>query len=82
MLGTATLVATGVLGFYHAPIWAIIPIAIVNNFIGMHSPPERLDRLRDMGVSYWSFFLSNLPLIAIFTIAIYGTGYGVGLFFD
>lgn len=79
MLGTASLIATGVLGYMHAPIWAIGPLVIVNNFIAMHTPPNRLARLREMGVGYWRFFLTNIPLIALLTAAIYGVGYGVGL---
>jgi len=78
MLGTLTLGATAALGFFHMPFWSILPLVLVNNFIGIHTPPQRLLRLREMGVSYWSFFVKNLPLIAALTSAVYGLGYAIG----
>ena len=81
MLGTLSLVAAGVLGFLNVKVWWIVPLIILNNFIGMHTPPERMERLREMGASYWGFFFTNIPLIALLTAAIYGAGYGIGLLF-
>jgi hypothetical protein len=43
----------------------------------MHTPPERIERLREMGVDYWSFFFTNFPLIAGISFGFYGVGYGL-----
>ncbi len=81
MLGTLSLGAAAALGFFHVPVWWIAPLMILNNFIGMHAPPERMERLREMGASYWGFFFANLPLISLLTGAVYGVGYLAGLLF-
>jgi len=81
MIANASLIALMVFGFKHLPVWWIIPLIILNNFIGMHTPPERMQYLKEMGASYWGFFFTNLPLMTIFGIVLYGAGYGIGLFF-
>ena len=78
MIGTLSLVAAFALGFLHFPIWWIVPLAILNNFIGMHTPPERMTAIKEMGVGNWRFFVTNLPLIALFTVLVYGLGYVIG----
>ena len=82
MLGTIVLILAAILGFFQIPAWFVIPVVIANNFIGMHTPVDRMSRVKEMGVSYWRFFFTNIPLVAVLTFLIYGIGFGVGLFFD
>lgn len=75
MIGTVLIGAAFLLGFWEVPMWWIVPVALASNFVGIHTPPERVQMLRERGVSYWRFFFSNLPLISLVTAAFYGGGY-------
>ncbi len=75
MLGTVTIIALLALGFNQAPAYFVLPLAIVNNFIGIHTPRRRWLDMKHIGVSYWRFFFTNFPLIALLSFLLYGIGY-------
>jgi hypothetical protein len=77
MIATLSLVTALIFGLLQLPFWFVLPLAVISNFIGMHTPPERIERLREMGVGYWSFFFTNFPLIACISFGFYGVGYGL-----
>jgi len=79
MIGAGILVLTVILGYSHVSMWSLLPIAVINNFIGMYLPRNRMNVVDGAGVGYWRVFLTNLPLISILTLAVYGLGYGVSL---
>ena len=76
MLGTVTLIALLALGFNQVPAYFVLPLAVVVNLIGMHTPRTRWLNVKEMGMSYPHFFLSCLPLNAAFSFLLYGIGYG------
>ncbi len=79
MLGTISLIALAVTGFYQILPWVVLPIAsIANTFIGMHFPPGRAEGLLEDG-KYMLVYFSMLPVQAVFAAIVYGLGYGVGL---
>jgi hypothetical protein len=80
VIGTLSLIALIALGFMQYSTWFAVPLAVVNTFIGMHTPPERVERLREMGESYWGSLLSSLPLQALLAAVLYGLGFGANKF--
>lgn len=73
---------TLLLGIAHTPLWTVIPVALVNNAIGLNTPPGRLQETLASGISYLRLFSVNLPLMGALTFAIYGVGYGLALLFS
>lgn len=78
MLGTLTLMALVVLGYIEFPAWILVPVAVVNAFIGLHFPAEKAETLKARN-AYWSVFFQSLPLQAILATLVYGLGYAIRL---
>jgi len=70
MLGTLLLIGMLVCGFLNVTPWILIPGAVVAGFLGMHYPPEKLRRQKNVvcigkvssdlchyKLFFWLFFL-------------------------
>ena len=78
MLGTVTLIALLGLGYISFSLWILVPAAIINGFIGLHSRPGKASMLQSRNM-YWRAFFQSLPLQAILAAIVYGMGYGLRL---
>jgi hypothetical protein len=76
-LGTASLVGLVIIGAYALPIWLLIPLIIMNTFIGMHFPAEKAQMAKERGYIY-RVLLSSIPLQLAVAAACYGIGRGIG----
>lgn len=76
MLGTVTLIAGIAIGLGQMPLWLVLPLGVVNAFIGVHHPAGRAASLRARGM-YWRVFAFSLPVQIAFIALLYGLGYGI-----
>jgi predicted secreted protein len=77
-LGSLSLIALVVIGYYqHSLLWVLL-FGIANNFIGAHYPPGKAQMAKERGI-YLRVLISSLPLQVIFAGLFYGLGYGLSL---
>ena len=76
-LGTFSLVGLVVVGAHALTAWLVIPLAVMNTFIGMHFPAERAQMAKERG-TYSQALLLSFPLQLVFAAAFYGIGQGLG----
>lgn len=80
-LGTVSLVALVAIGAYEQSAWLIVPIAIVNTFMGMHYPAEKAAIAKARGF-YFRVLIGSFPIQLGFAALLYGIGRGIGWFFS
>ncbi len=80
MLGTFALIGLFVAGVWHAPLWIIVPFAVLNTFIGAHYPAGKALQLKEHGI-YWRTLIVSSPPQLIVAGLIFAIGYGAGLLF-
>lgn len=80
-LGTVSLVALVAIGAYEQSAWFIVPIAILNTFIGLHYPVEKAAIAKAQGL-YIRVLIGSFPLQLGFAALLYGIGRGIGWYFS
>lgn len=79
-LGSVTLLALVVLGYLSLSYFWIVPLAVINTFIGMHFPSGKANLAKSRGL-YFRSLISSFPLQLLFAAVFYGLGYGLFLLF-
>jgi hypothetical protein len=79
-LGTPVLILLTVLGFRGANIGWVFALAVINAFIGLHTPNSRALVAIQQGV-YLKLLITSYPLQLLFAFLVYGLGALLGAIF-
>lgn len=80
MIATVSLIVCVLLGYAGGTMLWLIPISILNGFLGLHFPPGKAAILAGRG-EYWATYFYSLPLQCVLAAGLYGLGKLISLIF-